>query len=48
MNKIKIRTKKIAAAVLYLSPTRFRSVDMPAILALPKAGVSGMGTFKEV
>ena len=28
------RTKKTAAAVLYLSPTRFRSVDMPAALAL--------------
>ena len=26
----------MAAAMLYRSPTRFKSVDMPAILALPK------------
>lgn len=31
-----IRTKKTAAAVLYLSPTRFKSVDIPATLALPE------------
>ena len=35
-NQGEIRTKKTAAAVLYLSPTRSKSVDIPATLALPE------------
>jgi len=37
------RTKNTAAAMLYLSPTRCRSFDMPATLALPEGQYKACG-----